>query len=96
MPMELLDARLLPMQLSALIKQELLPVVLFFVMFFVVFGLGGGILRRVPRKPGSMLDEILHENWDEEEDADRQDGAVPEQEAAQPVPEQTDAADNGK
>ncbi len=55
------------------IKQELYPIVLFLGMFAVVFGLGGTLVRRLPRKPGSMLDEILSEKWeDERENADEQ------------------------
>lgn len=55
------------------IKQELYPILLFLGMFAVVFGLGGTLVRRLPRKPGSMLDEILSEKWeDERENADEQ------------------------
>lgn len=55
------------------IKQELYPILLFLGMFAVVFGLGGTLVRRLPRKPGSMLDEILSEKWeDEQENADEQ------------------------
>lgn len=55
------------------IKQELYPILLFLGMFAVVFGLGGTLIRRLPRKPGSMLDEILSEKWeDERENADEQ------------------------
>lgn len=55
------------------IKQELYPILLFLGMFAVVFGLGGTLVRRMPRKPGSMLDEILSEKWeDERENADEQ------------------------
>ena len=35
--MKLLTATLLPLELSAQIKDEILPIVLFFGMFFVVF-----------------------------------------------------------
>ena len=38
--MELLTASLLPLELSAQIKDEILPIVLFFGMFFAVSGLG--------------------------------------------------------
>lgn len=55
------------------IKQEVYPILLFLGMFAVVFGLGGTLVRRMPRKPGSMLDEILSEKWeDERENADEQ------------------------
>lgn len=55
------------------IKQELYPILLFLGMFAVVFGLGGTLVRRLPRKPGSMLDEILSEKWeDERENAEEQ------------------------
>ena len=43
-------------ELSAEVKAELYPILLFFGMFFVVFGFGGMLIRRLPRKPGSMLD----------------------------------------
>lgn len=43
---------------------ELLPIALFFGMFFIVFGLGGVIIRHMPRKSGSILDEVLKEDWD--------------------------------
>ncbi|MGM9630557.1 hypothetical protein [Butyricicoccus sp.] len=91
--MELLTASLLPLELSAQIKDEILPIVLFFGMFFAVSGLGGLLIRHVPRKPGSMLDEILNENWDDEDD-EEQNADASEQAAAEPVQgEQTDAAD---
>ncbi|MCD8357511.1 MAG: hypothetical protein LUE11_13245 [Clostridia bacterium] len=57
-------------ELSAEIKAELYPILLFFGMFFVVLGFGGVFIRHLPRKPGSMLDEILSENWEEEDDWD--------------------------
>ena len=57
-------------ELSAEVKAELYPILLFFGMFFVVFGFGGMLIRRLPRKPGSMLDEILHEDWEQEDDWD--------------------------
>ena len=91
--MELLTASLLPLELSAQIKDEILPMVLFFGMVFAVSGLGGLLIRHVPRKPGSMLDEILNENWDDEDD-EEQNADASEQAAAEPVQgEQTDAAD---
>lgn len=43
---------------------ELLPIALFFGMFFIVFGLGGIVIRHMPRKSGSILDEVLKEEWD--------------------------------
>ena len=49
-------------ELSAEVQAELYPILLFFGMFFVVFGLGGSLIRRLPHKPGSMLDEILNED----------------------------------
>ena len=57
-------------ELSAEVKAELYPILLFFGMFFVVFGFGGMLIRRLPRKPGSMLDDILHEDWEQEDDWD--------------------------
>lgn len=54
--------------LSAELKAELFPILLFLGMFFVVFGLGGSLIRHIPRKPGSMLDEILNDNWDDSEE----------------------------
>lgn len=58
------------LELSAEVKAELYPILLFFGMFFVIFGLGGVLIRHIPRKPGSMLDEILSDNWEEEDDWD--------------------------
>lgn len=57
-----------PLALSAQIKAEILPIALFFGMFFVIFGLSGIIIRHLPRKSGSMLDEILNEKWDDYDD----------------------------
>ena len=62
------------------IKQELYPILLFLGMFAVVFGLGGTLVRRcgqrehihLPRKPGSMLDEILSEKWEDEQEDERE------------------------
>ena len=90
--MEQLPAFLLPLELSAQTKDEILPIVLFFGMFFLVFGLGGIVIRFVPRKPGSMLDEILNDRWDDIEDQDNAD--VSEQPATKPAQdEQMDRAD---
>ena len=55
------------LEISAELKAEIFPFAIFFGMFFVVFGLGGLVVRHLPRKPGSMLDEILSEKWDSEE-----------------------------
>lgn len=55
-------------QLSAEVKAELYPILLFFGMFFVVFGLGGMLVRHLPRKSGSMLDEILNDDWEQKDD----------------------------
>lgn len=54
------------------IKEEIYPILLFFGMFAVVFGLGGKLIHHMPRKPGSMLDEILNEKWEDDEDAPKQ------------------------
>lgn len=54
------------------IKQEVYPILLFLGMFAVVFGLGGTLVRRMPRKPGSMLDEILSEKWEDEQEDERE------------------------
>ncbi|MDO5783995.1 MAG: hypothetical protein Q4P20_02910 [Eubacteriales bacterium] len=66
----LLPAMLRTLELSAEIKAELYPILLFLGMFFVVFGMGGILVRHLPRKPGSMLDEILSEKWEDEEETD--------------------------
>ncbi|MDO4287075.1 MAG: hypothetical protein Q4C40_05065 [Eubacteriales bacterium] len=58
------------LELSAEVKAELYPILLFLGMFFVIFGLGGILIRHIPRKPGSMLDEILSDQWEEEDDWD--------------------------
>lgn len=80
------------LELSAQIKAELVPIALFFGMFFAVFGLGGVVVRYLPRKPGSVLDEILNEEWDDgEEDAD---GAETPDEP--PEPEQAEDETAGK
>lgn len=80
------------LELSAQIKAELVPIALFFGMFFAVFGLGGVVVRYLPRKPGSVLDEILNEEWDDgEEDAD---GTETPAEAS--APEQTEDETAGK
>lgn len=70
----LLPAMLRTLELSAEIKAELYPILLFFGMFFVVFGLGGVLVRHLPRKPGSMLDEILSEKWEEDDEAEESEG----------------------
>lgn len=69
----LLPAMLRTMELSAEIKAELYPILLFFGMFFAVFGLGGVLVRHLPRKPGSMLDEILSEKWEDDEAEQQED-----------------------
>lgn len=97
----LLPAMLRTMELSAEIKAELYPILLFFGMFFVVFGLGGVLVRHLPRKPGSMLDEILSEKWEddeteqpEEETQKPEDGtALPESDLSSGAAEQPEAED---
>ncbi|MDO4174913.1 MAG: hypothetical protein Q4D42_09130 [Eubacteriales bacterium] len=79
------------LKLSAEIKAELYPILLFFGMFFVVFGLGGLLVRHIPRKPGSMLDEILSDSWEEEDDWDYEHRRPKEQNEISPV-EQPEAA----
>lgn len=74
----MLAALMHPLALSAQIKAEILPIALFFGMFFAVFGLGGIVIRHMPRKSGSMLDEILNEKWDDggdETDGERSEAA---------------------
>lgn len=61
------------------IKEELYPILLFFGMFAVVFGLGGTLIHRIPRKPGSMLDEILSEKWEDDEEEAEQKEQTPKQ-----------------
>ena len=60
------------LELSAEIKAELYPILIFFGMFFVVFGMGGVVVRHLPRKPGSMLDEILNEKWEDDDERDEE------------------------
>lgn len=69
------------MALTPEIKEELYPILLFFGMFAVVFGLGGKLIHHMPRKPGSMLDEILSEKWEDDED---------ETEQIEPIEKKTD------
>ncbi len=68
----MLTAQVRALEMSAWFKAEILPIVLFFGMFFVVFGVGGLVVRHLPRKSGSMLDEILSETWDDDEEDDEQ------------------------
>lgn len=83
------------LEMSAWVKAEILPIVLFFGMFFVVFGLGGIVVRHMPRKSGSMLDEILSETWDSDSKKAEQTEQEPHTEtpartAVQPVLPQTE------
>ena len=68
--MTIVPAALRALELSAQVKAELYPILIFFGMFFVVFGMGGVVVRHLPRKPGSMLDEILNETWEDSDDKD--------------------------
>lgn len=63
---EVLTALVHPLNFRAWMTAEILPIVLFFGMFFTVYGLGGIVVRRLPRKSGSMLDEILNEEYSED------------------------------
>lgn len=60
-------AQSLPLALDASLKEEALPIIIFFAMFFAVFGLGGFVVKHLPRKRGSMLDEILSERWEQDD-----------------------------
>lgn len=91
-------ARTVPLALDAGLKEEALPVIIFFAMFFAVFGLGGLIVRHLLRKKGSMLDEILNERW-EQDDMDEPAGqaeceqSVSETSAASPEPHDPSSAE---
>lgn len=76
-------------------QRELLPYVLFFGLFFVIFGFSGFVVNHFPRKSGGMLDEILsedwdHNAWDEEPDEEHVDAA--EEASTESPPEASTAA----
>ncbi len=79
-----LPATLRTLILSAELKAELYPILLFFGMFFVIFGMGGMLVRHLPRKPGSMLDEILSEKWEDEDEPDKPEDEIPPPESEMP------------
>ena len=53
--------------MSPFFRDEILPVILFFGMFFLIYGIGVPLFRRLPHRKGSRLAEMLDDNWDEEE-----------------------------
>ena len=52
--------------LGTMTKEDLIMTAVFFGLFFVIFGFGGIAAKHIPCKSGSMLYEILHEDWDQD------------------------------
>ncbi|MDO5548618.1 MAG: hypothetical protein Q4F79_09045 [Eubacteriales bacterium] len=53
--------------ISPFFRDEVLPVLLFFGMFFLIYGIGVPLFRRLPHKKGSMWDEMLNDRWEDAE-----------------------------
>lgn len=53
--------------MSPFFRDEVLPVLLFFGMFFLIYGIGVPLFRRLPHKKGSMWDEMLNDRWEDAE-----------------------------
>lgn len=56
--------------MSPFFREEILPVLLFFGLFFLIYGIGVPLFRRLPHKKGSMWDEMLNERWEDSEPAE--------------------------
>lgn len=52
-------------------RDEILPILIFFGMFFLIYGVGVPLLRKLPHKKNSMWHEMLNDSW-ESSDADGQ------------------------
>ena len=68
----ILDGGRSALALGTMTKEDLIMTAVFFGLFFVIFGFGGILAKHIPCKSGSMLYEILHEDWDRDgqEDTD--------------------------
>lgn len=61
-----------PLGLNALTREDIIMTAAFFIMFFVIYGLRDLFIKHIPRKPGSILDEILNETWDDYEEEENE------------------------
>ena len=59
--------------MSPFFRDEIIPILLFFGMFFLIYGVGVPLFRHLPHKKGSMWEEMLNDSWDDggEEDAQK-------------------------
>ena len=53
--------------MSPFFRDEVLPILVFFGMFFLIYGVGVPLFRHLPHKKGSMWDEMLNDRWEESE-----------------------------
>ena len=58
--------------MSPFFRDEILPVILFFGMFFLIYGVGVPLFRKMPHRKGSRLAEMLNDDWEDEESAEEQ------------------------
>lgn len=65
--------------MSPFFRDEVLPVLLFFGMFFLIYGVGVPLFRRFPHKKGSMWAEMLNDSWDDPEEDAAQETAADEE-----------------
>lgn len=54
--------------MSPFFRDEILPILLFFGIFFLIYGVGVPIFRHLPHKKGSMWEEMLNDSWDDSEE----------------------------
>ena len=65
--------------MSPFFRDEILPVLLFFGMFFLIYGVGVPLFRHLPHKKGSMWEEMLNDSWDDGEEETAQETAADEE-----------------
>jgi hypothetical protein len=53
--------------MSQFFRDEVLPILLFFGMFALIYGIGVPLFRHLPHKKGSMWDEMLSDHWEDTE-----------------------------
>ena len=65
--------------MSPFFRDEILPIMLFFGMFFLIYVVGVPLFRHLPHKKGSMWEEMLNDSWDDGGEETAQETAADEE-----------------
>lgn len=65
--------------MSPFFRDEILPILLFFGMFFLIYGVGVPLFWHLPHKKGSMWEEMLNDSWDDGGEETAQETAADEE-----------------